>query len=174
MPSSPAARAATPRQARTLDWRDADPSRRRRPDRRRKHRRRGVAASRSRSRAATGATTANIAGCGACRSRASAPDGELVGFIGVGTDITLAKEAELELRRQVEEQTARARASRGAVPRGVRSGARGDGAARARTAPCSRSTTSGEMWRHPNPRRRDRRRNVGRADAARLSRSISR
>jgi PAS domain S-box-containing protein len=33
------------------------------------------------------------------------PDGELVGFIGVATDITLAKEAELELRRQVEEQT---------------------------------------------------------------------
>jgi len=33
------------------------------------------------------------------------PDGELVGFIGVATDITLAKEAELELRRQVEERT---------------------------------------------------------------------
>jgi PAS domain S-box-containing protein len=33
-------------------------------------------------------------------------DGELIGFIGVATDITLAKEAELELRRQVEEQTA--------------------------------------------------------------------
>ena len=33
------------------------------------------------------------------------PDGELVGFIGVGSDITFAKEAELELRRQVEEQT---------------------------------------------------------------------
>jgi PAS domain S-box-containing protein len=33
------------------------------------------------------------------------PDGELIGFIGVGTDITLAKEAELELRHQVEEQT---------------------------------------------------------------------
>src|SRR5438270_231721 len=33
------------------------------------------------------------------------PDGELIGFIGVGSDITLAKEAELELRRQVEEQT---------------------------------------------------------------------
>jgi PAS domain S-box-containing protein len=32
-------------------------------------------------------------------------DGELVGFIGVATDITLAKEAELELRRQVDEQT---------------------------------------------------------------------
>jgi len=34
------------------------------------------------------------------------PDGELVGFIGVGTDITVAKEAELELRRQVDAQTA--------------------------------------------------------------------
>jgi PAS domain S-box-containing protein len=33
------------------------------------------------------------------------PDGEHVGFIGVATDITLAKEAELELRRQVEERT---------------------------------------------------------------------
>jgi PAS domain S-box-containing protein len=31
------------------------------------------------------------------------PDGELVGFIGVATDITMAKEAELELREQVEE-----------------------------------------------------------------------
>jgi PAS domain S-box-containing protein len=34
------------------------------------------------------------------------PDGELVGFIGVATDITLAKEAELDLRRKVAEQTA--------------------------------------------------------------------
>jgi PAS domain S-box-containing protein len=33
------------------------------------------------------------------------PDGELVGFIGVGTDITLAKEAELDLRRQVEDHS---------------------------------------------------------------------
>jgi PAS domain S-box-containing protein len=33
------------------------------------------------------------------------PDGELVGFIGVATDITLAKEAELQLRRDVEERT---------------------------------------------------------------------
>jgi PAS domain S-box-containing protein len=32
-------------------------------------------------------------------------DGELVGFIGVATDITLAKEAELELKAQVGEQT---------------------------------------------------------------------
>jgi PAS domain S-box-containing protein len=39
------------------------------------------------------------------------PDGELIGFIGVGTDITMAKEAELELRRQVEEQTAQLAAS---------------------------------------------------------------
>jgi PAS domain S-box-containing protein len=34
------------------------------------------------------------------------PDGELVGFIGVASDITLAKEAELDLRRKVAEQTA--------------------------------------------------------------------
>jgi PAS domain S-box-containing protein len=33
------------------------------------------------------------------------PDGELVGFIGVATDITLAKESELGLRRMVEDQT---------------------------------------------------------------------
>jgi PAS domain S-box-containing protein len=32
-------------------------------------------------------------------------DGELVGFIGVGTDVTLAKEAELDLKSQVERQT---------------------------------------------------------------------
>ena len=38
-------------------------------------------------------------------------DGELIGFIGVGTDITVAKEAELELRRQVDAQTARLAAS---------------------------------------------------------------
>jgi PAS domain S-box-containing protein len=38
-------------------------------------------------------------------------DGEIVGFIGVGTDITLAKEAELELRRQVEERTSQLAAS---------------------------------------------------------------
>ncbi|HUG46223.1 MAG TPA: PAS domain-containing protein [Sphingomicrobium sp.] len=34
------------------------------------------------------------------------PDGEHIGFIGVASDITLAKEAELELRRLVEERTA--------------------------------------------------------------------
>ena len=33
------------------------------------------------------------------------PDGDLVGFIGVATDITLAKEAELELRTSVDERT---------------------------------------------------------------------
>jgi len=38
-------------------------------------------------------------------------DGDLIGFIGVGSDITLAKEAELELRRQVEERTAQLAAS---------------------------------------------------------------
>ena len=35
------------------------------------------------------------------------PDGELTGFIGVASDITLAKEAEIELRTQVEERTAK-------------------------------------------------------------------
>ncbi|MEP6982985.1 MAG: PAS domain S-box protein [Sphingomicrobium sp.] len=39
------------------------------------------------------------------------PDGELIGFIGVGGDVTLQKEAELELRRQVEERTAQLVAS---------------------------------------------------------------
>ena len=39
------------------------------------------------------------------------PDGQLIGFIGVATDITLAKEAELELRREVEERTAQLAAS---------------------------------------------------------------
>jgi len=34
------------------------------------------------------------------------PDGELIGFIGVASDITVAKEAELELKRLVEERTA--------------------------------------------------------------------
>jgi PAS domain S-box-containing protein len=38
-------------------------------------------------------------------------EGELAGFIGVASDITLAKEAEMELRRQVEEQTAQLAAS---------------------------------------------------------------
>ena len=33
------------------------------------------------------------------------PDGELIGFIGVASDITLAKEAELELRRMVDART---------------------------------------------------------------------
>ncbi|GAA4000020.1 PAS domain S-box protein [Sphingomonas humi] len=39
------------------------------------------------------------------------PDGELVGFIGAAFDITLAKEGELELRRQVDERTAEVRES---------------------------------------------------------------
>ena len=50
-------------------------TRRRRPDRRREHRRGGDAASDSRWRAGTGASTANIAGSGRCRSRASGPTG---------------------------------------------------------------------------------------------------
>jgi PAS domain S-box-containing protein len=37
------------------------------------------------------------------------PDGELIGFIGAAFDITLAKEAELELRHEVDERTAEVR-----------------------------------------------------------------
>jgi len=43
------------------------------------------------------------------------PDGELVGYIGASTDITLAKEAELELRRKVEDRTAKLQASEARV-----------------------------------------------------------
>jgi PAS domain S-box-containing protein len=39
------------------------------------------------------------------------PDGELIGFIGAAFDVTVAKEAELELRRQVEKRTAEVRES---------------------------------------------------------------
>ncbi|MDP9162921.1 MAG: PAS domain-containing protein [Pseudomonadota bacterium] len=41
------------------------------------------------------------------------PDGELIGFIGAGYDVTLAKEAERELRAQVEERTRALAASEG-------------------------------------------------------------
>ncbi|MEO7865702.1 MAG: PAS domain-containing protein, partial [Sphingomicrobium sp.] len=43
------------------------------------------------------------------------PDGELVGFIGVASDITVTKEAELELRHQVEVRTAELQASEARV-----------------------------------------------------------
>jgi PAS domain S-box-containing protein len=41
------------------------------------------------------------------------PDGEMLGFIGAAFDVTLAKEAELELRRQVDERTSALSASEG-------------------------------------------------------------
>ncbi len=78
------------------------------------------------------------------------PDGELVGFIGVGTDITLAKEAELELRRQVAEQTAQLAASE-AQFRAVFEAAlevmvllKPDGTVLA-------VNNRSEVWRHPEP-----------------------
>jgi len=78
------------------------------------------------------------------------PDGELIGFIGVGSDITVAKEAELELRRQVEAQTARLAASE-AQFRAVFEAAlevmvllEPDGTVLA-------VNNRREMWRHPNP-----------------------
>ena len=78
------------------------------------------------------------------------PDGELIGFIGVGSDITLAKEAELELRRQVEEQTAQLAASE-AQFRAVFEAAlevmvllKPDGTVLA-------VNNRREVWRHPDP-----------------------
>jgi PAS domain S-box-containing protein len=78
------------------------------------------------------------------------PDGELAGFIGVATDITVAKEAELELRRQVAEQTAALAASE-AQFRAVFEAAlevmvllKPDGTVLA-------VNNRREAWRHPNP-----------------------
>ena len=77
-------------------------------------------------------------------------DGELAGFIGAATDITLQKEAELELRRQVEEQTAQLAASE-AQFRAVFEAAlevmvllEPDGTAIA-------VNNRRELWRHPRP-----------------------
>ena len=61
----------------------------------------------SRSRAATGAHDGEYRWLRSVSSPRFGPDGELVGFIGVASDITLAKEAELELKAQVEERTAK-------------------------------------------------------------------
>ena len=78
------------------------------------------------------------------------PEGELLGFIGVASDITLAKEAELELRRQVEERTAQLAASE-AQFRAVFEAAlevmvllKPDGTVLA-------VNNRREAWRHPNP-----------------------
>jgi len=78
------------------------------------------------------------------------PDGEVAGFIGVATDITLAKEAELELRRQVAEQTLELAASE-AQFRAVFEAAlevmvllEPDGTVLA-------LNNRREFWRHPNP-----------------------
>ena len=43
------------------------------------------------------------------------PGGELVGYIGASTDVTLAKESEIELRRMVEDRTAKLQASEARV-----------------------------------------------------------
>ena len=101
----------------------------------------------SRSRAAISAMTASIAGCGACRSRASGPDGELAGFIGVASDITLAKEAELDLRRRSRRRPP-SWAQRGAVPRHLRYRARGHRPARARRHG-GRDEPTRAPWRAP-------------------------
>ena len=77
-------------------------------------------------------------------------DGELIGFIGAATDITLAKEAELELTREVAERTSQLAASE-AQFRAVFEAAlevmvllRPDGTVVA-------VNKRREIWRHPNP-----------------------
>ena len=77
-------------------------------------------------------------------------DGELAGFIGAATDITVAKEAELDLKRQVEERTAEL-ARREAQFRAVFEAAlevmvllEPDGTVLA-------VNNRRELWRHPNP-----------------------
>ncbi|WP_395622225.1 PAS domain-containing protein [Sphingomonas daechungensis] len=79
-----------------------------------------------------------------------APDGELAGFIGAATDITVAKEAELDLKRQVEERTAEL-VRREAQFRAVFEAAlevmvllEPDGTVLA-------VNNRREIWRHPNP-----------------------
>lgn len=78
------------------------------------------------------------------------PDGEITGFIGVANDITLQKEAELELRRQVKERTAQLALSE-AQFRAVFEAAlevmvllEPDGTVIA-------VNNRREVWRHPNP-----------------------
>ena len=78
------------------------------------------------------------------------PDGKLAGFIGAATDVTVAKEAELDLKRQVEERTAEL-ARREAQFRAVFEAAlevmvllEPDGTVLA-------VNNRREMWRHPNP-----------------------
>ena len=96
------------------------------------------------------------------------PDGELAGFIGAATDITVAKEAELDLKRQVDERTAEL-ARREAQFRAVFEAAlevmvllEPDGTVHCGQQPARDLAPS-------EPRRCDRQEAVGRADAEELS-----
>ena len=94
------------------------------------------------------------------------PDGELIGFIGVGQDITVAKEAELELRRQVDEQTAQLAVSE-AQFRAVFEAALEVMVLLSLTARCWRSTTVARRGVTTTPARRWAA-SLGRADHGRL------
>lgn len=78
------------------------------------------------------------------------PDGDLIGFIGVATDITLAKEAEMELRRQVEGQTAQLAASE-AQFRAVFEAALEVMVLLDPEGTVLAVNNRQEVWRHPNP-----------------------
>jgi PAS domain S-box-containing protein len=78
------------------------------------------------------------------------PDGELAGFIGAATDITVAKEAELDLKRQVEERTA-ALAQREAQFRAVFEAALEVMVLLAPDGTVLAVNNRREMWRDPTP-----------------------
>ena len=78
------------------------------------------------------------------------PDGDLIGFIGVATDITVAKEAEMELRRQVEKQTAQLAASE-AQFRAVFEAALEVMVLLDPKGTVLAVNNRQEVWRHPNP-----------------------
>ncbi len=98
------------------------------------------------------------------------PDGELVGFIGAAFDVTVAKEAELELRRQVDKRTAEVTESEARL-RAIFDSVREvvvllepDGT----VLQLNRTTAT---WRNPRAAGGDRQEIVGSADVGRLSRT---
>ena len=78
------------------------------------------------------------------------PDGELLGFIGAATDITLAKEAELELTREVAERTSQLAASE-AQFRAVFEAALEVMVLLKPVGTVIAVNNRREIWRHPNP-----------------------
>ena len=127
----------------------------------------------SRSRAATSAARGEYRWLKSTSSPRFGPDGELAGFIGAATDITVAKEARARPQAAGRGTHRRTGPPRSPVPRGVRSGAGSHG-----TAGAGRHRAGGQQPARDlapsEPRRGDRQEAVGRADAAGTIRSTSR